>query len=171
MTQSLHTIRDRELLANMAGFHAGFHTPDVVLDGLTEEQALAKPHGLEHSIAAIAGHICYWQEWFNDIAEGRPRTAPEHAAEGWPETAAGGWEALRERLLGSVRTAQRLARESPRLEEKLLPPDSEVPGMDRETCGSGLLHAAMHGSHHLGQIVTLRQIMGLWPPRAGSLTW
>src|SRR5829696_6225829 len=101
MSQSLYTISDRELLAAMAAFRAGFHAPEVILDGLTDEQATARPHGLEHSIADIAGHICYWQEWFNDIAQERPRDAPAHAPEGWPRTTTGGWNALRERLLRS----------------------------------------------------------------------
>ena len=171
MTEPLYTMRDRALLEQMAGFDAGFHTAGVILDGLSEEQASARPHGLEHSIADLAGHICYWQEWFNDVAEGRAREAPEHAPEGWPAMAAGGWEALRERTLRSVERAQRLARECPVLDEKLLPPDSELPVMQRDTRGSGLLHAAMHGAHHLGQIVTMRRLMGLWPPGAGSMTW
>jgi uncharacterized damage-inducible protein DinB len=171
MSESLYVMRDRGLLEAMARFDAGFHSPRVILDGLTEEQATARPHGLPHSIADIAGHICYWQEWFNDIAEGRRRDAPEHASGGWPEMAAGGWEALRERLLNSVDTAARLARECPRLDEKLLRPDSQLPVLRRDTCGSGLMQAAMHGAHHLGQIVTIRQLLGLWPPRRGSLTW
>jgi DinB superfamily len=39
-----------------------------VLDGLTADQANAKPNGLPHSIAEIVAHICYWQKWFNDCA-------------------------------------------------------------------------------------------------------
>jgi hypothetical protein len=29
----------------------------------------------------------------------------------------------------------------------------------------------VHSSHHLGQVVTIRQLLGLWPPPAGALTW
>jgi uncharacterized damage-inducible protein DinB len=30
---------------------------------------------------------------------------------------------------------------------------------------------AAHNSHHLGQVVLLRQILGAWPPPSGSYTW
>ena len=33
----------------------------------------------------------------------------------------------------------------------------------RESRGSGLLRSAIHNSHHLGQVITLRRLMGLWP--------
>jgi hypothetical protein len=36
---------------------------------------------------------------------------------------------------------------------------------------SGLLSAALHNTHHLGQIITLRQLMGVWPPPSGTITW
>jgi hypothetical protein len=29
----------------------------------------------------------------------------------------------------------------------------------------------VHSSHHLGQIITIRQLLGLWPPPGGTLTW
>ena len=41
----------------------------------------------------------------------------------------------------------------------------------QESCGSGILQAAMHSGHHLGQIITMRQLMGLWPPPGGTITW
>ncbi len=85
--------------------------------------------------------------------------------------APGGWDDLRARFLASVETTQRLARECTTLDQKFLPEGSPLPFFERETIGSGLLHAAVHSSHHLGQIVTLRQLLGAWPPEAGSMTW
>jgi len=29
----------------------------------------------------------------------------------------------------------------------------------------------MHNSHHLGQIITMRRLLGLWPPPGGTITW
>lgn len=45
------------------------------------------------------------------------------------------------------------------------PPLSEYSGRDV------LEHVAHHNAHHLGQVVVLRQIIGAWPPPAGSWTW
>jgi uncharacterized damage-inducible protein DinB len=83
----------------------------------------------------------------------------------------GEWNALRARFLSAVEKTQELALSSPKLNEKLLPDDFPLPFWKRESIGSGLLHGAVHSAHHLGQIVTIRQLLGLWPPPAGSLTW
>ena len=142
----------------------------AVLEGLSEEQAHAKPHGLPHSIAEIVGHMCYWQEWFNACALKGFTNIPEHAAEGWP-AASNGWAAVRERYLRAIETAKRIAAESNSLDEPLLPPGVQIPPLAKESRGSGILHGAVHGSRHLGQIISMRQLMGLWPPPAGSMTW
>lgn len=96
---------------------------------------------------------------------------PEHAAEGWPSVSAAGWEGLRKRYLASIEEGQRIAAESNTLDQPLLPPGVEIPVLDKDSRGSGILHAAVHSSHHLGQIITIRQLMGCWPPAAGSMTW
>ena len=96
---------------------------------------------------------------------------PQNAADGWPADAAVAWADLRARYLGSIEEAKRIAAESGSLAEPLLPPDVDIQVLARESRGSGILHAAVHSSHHLGQIITMRQLMGLWPPPAGSMTW
>jgi uncharacterized damage-inducible protein DinB len=30
---------------------------------------------------------------------------------------------------------------------------------------------AQHNSHHTGQVIVLRQMMAIWPPPSGGLTW
>jgi uncharacterized damage-inducible protein DinB len=98
------------------------------------------------------------------------RGTPQHAAESWPAGSAGNWDALRTRYLDSIEEAKRIAARSDSLNDPILPPDVQIPVLAKESRGSGLLHAAVHNSHHLGQIITLRQLMGVWPP-AGSMTW
>ena len=62
---TLYQVDDRNLLTGLLSGEGGFHGPAVVLDGLSAEQALAKPNGLPYSIAEIVAHMCYWQEWLN----------------------------------------------------------------------------------------------------------
>jgi uncharacterized damage-inducible protein DinB len=168
---NLYRMTDRELLKSMAAFEAGFQPPEVVLQGLTEEQATAKPHGLPHSIADIVGHMTFWQEFFNEAAERGFPGHPERAEVGWPVMKAGEWDSLLRRFRDSVERAQQLAVTYPHLDEKLLPAGFPLPFLQRDTRGSGMLHAVIHTAHHLGQIVTLRQLMGVWPPPGGSMTW
>jgi uncharacterized damage-inducible protein DinB len=162
-------INDRDFLADVVACQAGFHPAAVVLAGLTSEQANAKPAGVPHSIAEITAHIWFYVEFFNHAArEGLPKL-PEHAPVGWPEP--DDWDALRAKLLASIAEAQQLAASSPRLNSKFLPDGDPAPFMRRDSIGSALVHGAMHSAHHLGQIVTIRQMLGLWPPPAGPLTW
>jgi hypothetical protein len=50
-------------------------------------------------------------------------------------------------------------------------PPIEFPPMADYTIEDALTHLAQHNAHHLGQIVTLRQAIGAWPPPEGSFTW
>lgn len=50
-------------------------------------------------------------------------------------------------------------------------PAIEAPGLGHYTIADALTHLAIHNAHHLGQIVTIRQILGVWPPPDGSWTW
>ena len=89
MSEPLYRITDRDLLKSIASFQGGFQPPAVVLEGLTEEQATARPHGLPHSIAEIIAHMCYWQDLFNNAARQGFTGFPEHAEYGWPAIAPG----------------------------------------------------------------------------------
>ena len=168
---TLYRADDPDLLISVLRAEGVHLEPAAVLEGLTVDQALAKPDGLPHSIAEIVAHICYWQEWFNDCAVVGFTGIARHAADGWPAVASDGWDALRTRYVRSVEEAKRIAEQSGSLAEPILPPGADVPILARESRGAGLLHGAMHSSHHLGQIITIRQLLGLWPPPAGTITW
>jgi uncharacterized damage-inducible protein DinB len=166
-----YKIDDRDLLSDLLSGGGGFHGAAAVLDGLTAEQALAKPHGLPHSIAEIVAHMCFWQEWFNGCAATGFGGIAKHAVDGWPPVSADGWDMLRTRYFASIEEAKRIVSTSDALGEPLLPQGVQIAVLAKESLGSGILHAALHSGHHLGQIITMRQLMGLWPPAAGPMTW
>ena len=167
----LHRIDDRSLLTSVINGDGIYLGPAAVLEGLTEEQACAKPHGLPHSIADIVAHLCYWQEWANRCAVDGFTAIAEHSVDGWPSVSPAGWNAWRQRYLGAVDEARRIVAESDVLGEPLLPPGVQIPALAKESRGSAMLSAAHHNSHHMGQIVTLRRLIGLWPPPSGTITW
>jgi uncharacterized damage-inducible protein DinB len=168
---ALYRMEDRSLLTSVLGGEGVHLGPAAVLEGLSAEQASAKPNGLPHSIAEIVAHMCYWQEWFNRCAVDGFTGMAQHAADGWPAVSPDGWEALRARFLHSVEEAKGIAAESNSLGDPLLPAGVEIPVLAKESRGSGILQAAVHSGHHLGQIITMRQLMGLWPPPGGTITW
>lgn len=76
-----------------------------------------------------------------------------------------------QRYVRSIETAKRIAVGPVPLSDALLPADRNVTSKARESRGSSLVRAALHHSHHLGQVITLRRLMGLWPPPGGTITW
>ena len=168
---TLYRADDPHLLTSVLRGEGVHLEPGAILDGLTADQAHAKPHGLPHSIAEIVAHMGYWQEWFNRCAVVGFTGLAEHAVDGWPAVSPDGWHAVRARYLHSVEEAKRIAAESDALGNALLPPGLDIPILAHESLGAGLLHGAVHSSHHLGQIITIRQLLGLWPPPAGTFSW
>ena len=161
---------DPELLVSLLQGENVHLDPAAILDGLTPGQAHTRPHGLPYSIAEIVSHLCYWQEWFNACLVSGFTGIARHSVDGWPPAPEGGWEALRERYLRSIAEAKRLATAAGSLTEPLLP-DADVASLAKESRGSALLRGAVHNSHHLGQVITMRRLMGVWPPPGGTIEW
>lgn len=168
---ALYSADDRELLTSMLVGEGVHLDPAVIVDGLTNNQAMAKPAGLPYSIAEVVAHMCFWQEWFNACLVSGFSGIPQHSVDGWPSVPADGWDALRERYIRSIDEAKRISTESSSLTEPLLPAEAKIASLGRESQGSALLRGALHNSHHLGQIITMRRLLGLWPPPGGTITW
>lgn len=142
--------------------------PEKIVDDLTAAQAEAAPQGAPHSIAVIVAHMAFWQDWFYDRCVGRATAMPASAAPGWPAVAAGDWPRVRDAFVTRLR---QMAEFDADAGAKRVTPAIEFPPLAHYTVHDALIHVATHNSHHLGQIVLLRQLMGAWPPPAGSWTW
>ena len=92
------------------------------------------------------------------------------AAQGWPAVTAADWDPLRARFLEGLNAAVAIAEDADRSSSPLTPP-IEFPPLANYTIGEALTHVAVHNAHHLGQIITLRQVLGRWPPPSGAWTW
>jgi len=144
-----------------------FMPPARALDALENADAERRPPSAPHSIAEVVAHMTFWQEWFGARAQGSGEPMASHATEGWPAIAQGSWAAVRERFLSGL---ERLAALGAHGSSALAPP-IEYPPLARYSVHDALVHVAMHNAHHLGQVVLLRQQLGLWPPPSGSYTW
>ena len=143
--------------------------PARALDGLTAAQAIARLPGSPHSIAEIVAHIVFWQDWFMQRCRGVAAPMVQSAADGWPAVTAADWPGLRDRFLDGIRRAAAFG-ESSSLDATLAPP-IEFPPLANYTVRDVLVHIASHNAHHLGQVIVLRQMAGLWPPPGGGWTW
>lgn len=148
--------------------NTSYIAPLKAIEGLTAGQAERRVEGAPHSIAEIVAHVAYWQDWFAARAEGTGTPMPEHAEPGWPQVPPGTWDEVAARYRAGLERAERLGGLDP---AQPIHPPLEYPPEARYTVGDAMTHIALHTAHHLGQVVLLRQIQGLWPPPAGSWTW
>jgi uncharacterized damage-inducible protein DinB len=142
--------------------------PDKTLEGLTPAAAERHVSDSMHSIAEIIAHMTFWQDWFLARCLGDVIPMPASASEGWPAVASGSWADVRTRFLDGLQKLDGLpaaAHTTP------ITPPIEFPPLATCTVGEALIHVSMHNSHHLGQVILLRQLLGCWPPPAGSYTW
>ncbi|MFC4453386.1 DinB family protein [Deinococcus sonorensis] len=135
---------------------------EAALGGLSGEQATTRPEHLPHSVAELLAHVNWWLGWMLEVIEtGAPVPYPAHAADTWPAVTPDDWEPLKAAFYQLLaRTDSHAAR-----------PDLASPVNHQETIGELLADFALHTAHHFGQIITVRQALGSWPPPGGGDTW
>jgi uncharacterized damage-inducible protein DinB len=135
---------------------------EAALSGLSDDQAAQRPEGLPHSVAGLVAHVNWWNRWMLDIIEmGQALPYPAHATDTWPEVGAADWGRVRNDFY------ELLAR----IDTHASRPDLANPVNHEETIGELLADFALHTAHHFGQVVTVRQALGAWPPPGGGDTW
>jgi uncharacterized damage-inducible protein DinB len=144
--------------------------PARALEELETAVAERRLPGANHSIAEIVAHMNFWMSWFTSRCEGSGEPVAANAAQGWPAVAPGSWPELHARFLTSLEKAAALGEEEGRLDVRLEPP-LEFPPLAHYTRRDALVHVVSHNAHHLGQVIVLRQLLGVWPPPSGSWTW
>jgi uncharacterized damage-inducible protein DinB len=135
-----------------------------IFEGLDWKTAGTRPPGAPHSAFELLGHLSYWQNWALEWLKGGSPKVPKHAAASWPATPA---PASAREWQAAVRTFQRglqqLSREARR---------RDILSTRGKYSRLGMIQAiASHNSHHAGQVVLLRQLLGKWPPPSGGVTW
>ena len=153
----------------LRGAHA-YLSPAASLAALSHEQAARRGSNGGHSIAEIVAHMAFWQDWFLDRCDGIATPTPAPASLGWPAVQDHAWGAVLERFEQGFARALALADDEERVRQSVSPP-IEFGHLAKYTTADVLTHLALHNAHHLGQVITLRQQLGAWPPPAGSWTW
>ncbi|MFC4453385.1 DinB family protein [Deinococcus sonorensis] len=156
------TLQVSTLDAVSSLFHGGNANVSWVqaLDGLNAEQAHTRPPGLPHSVAEVVAHVQFWQAYLLSVLRGEHPPDVAHAAQGWPEP--GEWAVLQETFFRDLSALAALAQDEAFM--------SELDPQDRFRIVP-LTSYAGHGLYHLGQVVTVRQLIGAWPPPGGGDSW
>ena len=137
-------------------FHGEYAERKRILSGLTLEQVSAVPSEQCRSMFAELWHTVLWQKI---VIRDQPWQAgdlyPTHAPEKLEE-----WTALVAEFLAGVETALDWTRSPERLNL------TAEPG---ETMSDALRSLAVHNAYHMGKIVALRQLMGIWTTEVREL--
>ena len=136
-----------------------------ILEAIELAQLGVRPDVAPHSIYEELWHLVYWQDFFLGAIAGEERVTPPQAADTWPNRQAPedlkeARDLVRSFLSGLNRAVAQAA------EAEL---DKKVRG---EATARTLLESLLaHNSYHLGRVVLLRQLIGIWPPPSGGDTW
>jgi uncharacterized damage-inducible protein DinB len=141
--------------------------PLHAVDGLTVADAERRLANAPHSIADLVAHMAFWQDWWCSRCEGQGAPVIDSAATGWPAVAAGSWADVHGRFRDGLERMAAFGSDA----DRPVRPAIEFPPLAHYTVGDAIVHVAQHNSHHLGQVILLRQLMGTWPPPSGSWTW
>lgn len=147
-----------------------FMPPHNILADLSDPEATRRIENSPHSVAEVVAHMKFWQAWFLQRCQGQAEPMAASATLGWPDAPAGSWSTLLEDFLRDLEAAAALSDQQENL-AKPIEPAIDFPPLAGYTIGEALMHIACHNAHHFGQIITLRQMAGKWPPPAGSWTW
>ena len=130
--------------------------PGSVFAGLDWKVAGTRPAPVPHSVFQLLNHMVFWQEWVVSWLDGKrpPSTSGSWRGPDAPASRAE-WEQGVARFRSGLEALARCAREGDLLSKR------------RRTSRLEMLQtAAAHNSYHAGQVVTLRQLLGMWPPRS-----
>jgi uncharacterized damage-inducible protein DinB len=156
----------RTLIANGVGA-----PPAHVLEAVDDDLAHRRIPGAPHSIYEEVWHLAFWMELSLDWIAGKPAPYPEHASDGFPTSVTEDWPSLKNRFLLALQTAADIAGDSKQLAQP-------VQCLSRSTEASRMMPVrdqiegiAAHNAYHLGRIILLQQLIGVWPPPSGGDTW
>jgi uncharacterized damage-inducible protein DinB len=164
-----------ELARALIGSSA-FAPAKSILQAVSESSAHEKPAAAAgaapRSIYEEVWHMAFWQEISLDWVQGKPTPYPVHASEGFPVDASEPWDDLRERFLAGTQNAAAIANDTERLDVLVACPTNPERNRPADmTVREQLESLAAHNAYHLGRVVLLRQLLGIWPPPDGGDSW
>ena len=133
----------------------------AVLDGIPVERVNERPDGLPYSLWDLVYHLWFTQHDLLVFSLNPDYEGHEWPAAYWPaaEATPTSWDDTRQAFLDDLDRLIRLV-ESP--ETDLLAELDHAPGY---TLFREALLAADHNAHHLGEVIAVRRLLGLWEPQ------
>ncbi|GJM30224.1 MAG: hypothetical protein DHS20C17_28590 [Cyclobacteriaceae bacterium] len=156
-----------ELLSDALIGNRAHVSPERAFEGLTWRQSGQLVSESPHTIWQLLKHLNYWQDRLISRIEGMKVLPAKTSDDGWKFDSAPEDEEMYKRELGKLLTGINYMTQT-----KLPQPDKLCGVKGDYPHGFGVIQAmASHISYHLGEVVLLRRMLGLWPPPSGGYTW
>jgi uncharacterized damage-inducible protein DinB len=140
--------------------HVGF---DTAVAGIPPRLRGRRPAGAPHSAWELVEHIRLAQADILDFCVNAKYKEQRWPDDYWPSSRAPKSEAAWKKSLAQFRrdrrALQRLAA------DETLDLAAAIPHGSGQTCLRELLLVADHTAHHVGQLVLVRQLLGIWKPK------
>lgn len=143
-------------------------SPMTAIEAVTAAHARKRAkHGLATIWEQLA-HMVFWQDVMLTRMRGQVPPPVPHDVDGWPKMPPvkgqdEAWAGLVEHFAVGLKEAEKVARKA-KLANKMGP-------KLKRTFADQIMHLSIHNAYHAGQIVSLRRLIGNWPPPSGGATW
>ena len=141
--------------------HAGF---DAAIRNLPANLRGVRPEGQPHTPWRLLEHLRIAQWDILEFSRGADHVSPAWPDGYWPATDAPPAESVWDRSVEAFRAD--LAAMCALVSDPANDLGAEFPWGDGQTLLREALLVADHNAYHIGQLVTLRQLLGAWPPDA-----
>ncbi len=153
-------LRDHVLyLLEGGGAHANF---DQVIADIPAKLRGKKPAGLPHSIWMLLEHLRIAQWDILEFSRNPKNISPKWPEGYWPKTAAppaAGWNQSINKFRNDLKAMQDLVK-NPKTDLF-----ARIPWGDGQTILREALLVADHNAYHLGQMLDVRRLLGVWPEK------
>lgn len=156
----------RAIVASSLDWEQAHTSLENALKGLPPELRAKKPSGFPHSAWDLLEHIRITQRDLLDFVRDKDYEEKlEWPKDYWPSTAPASEKEWSESIASWKRDRQALERFTTDSDLDLT---TQIPRGTGQTYLRTILVAVDHASYHLAQIVTVRQLLGAWPPAKGK---
>ena len=152
----------RDHLLRMLSWKSAHVSFDQTIDGIPLEMCGLQPEGLPFSAWQLLEHLRIAQYDILDFCRNPDYAMPAWPDDFWPEAAAPpnaeAWQESIARFRADLKAMQDLVAD----------PDTDlfaaIPHGEGQTILREALLVADHNAYHVGQLVAVRRLLGIWPP-------
>ncbi len=156
-----------EVLKNAIYGYRAHVSPERAFEGLTWRESGLSVQNYPHTIWQLLKHMNYWQDRLISRIEGMKVLPAKTSEDGWKFDLSPADEETYKRELGKLLTGTNY------ITQTILPKTEELKEVKGDYPNGFMVIQTMasHLSYHLGEVVLLRRVLGLWPPPSGGYSW